>query len=147
MALFRIESGASYDMSYEGEFEEPMGVAVGDDVGLAVGGDDETSDAAPVSRVPSSLSLRRGSRLSLHRASCFSMHALNLSLRDHLSECTEMLAAEPALARAIVAHRGFHAIDDALGCLAGRGDKPLAGEERQCSIPRDEQNLCYAIRI
>ena len=114
MALFRIESGASYDMSYEGEFEEPMGVAVGDDVGLAVGGDDETSDAAPVSRVPSSLSLRRGSRLSLHRASCFSMHALNLSLRDHLSECTEMLAAEPALARAIVAHRGFHAIDDAL---------------------------------
>ena len=63
MALFRIESGASYDMSYEGEFEEPMGVAVGDDVGLAVGGDDETSDVAPVSRVPSSLSLRRGSRL------------------------------------------------------------------------------------
>ena len=68
MALFRIESGASYDMSYEGEFEEPMGVAVGDDVGLAVGGDDETSDAAPVSRVPSSLSLRRGSRAARHFA-------------------------------------------------------------------------------
>ena len=29
--VFRIESGASYDMSYEGEFEEPMGVAVGAD--------------------------------------------------------------------------------------------------------------------
>ena len=34
--------------------------------------------------------------------------------RDHLRRCAEALGARPALARAVVAHRGFHAADGSL---------------------------------